>query len=196
MPPSAPPLAPQAPRLISDPRAIPVVSVDAHLPGIDRDPIDLAVPALGATLSVRRRCGRSGVSSATVGLIARPSPRRRRFWYLLLLDGRGPVVCTCCSRLRTEHLRDHAGQVSFPGGRAEDSAMKTPPTRRLREAEEEVGLARSAVQLLEVICALPTYATVTATMIVTPVVGTVSPGPSMALTLDPSEVAESVRGAA
>src|SRR5690348_1453954 len=47
--------------------------------------------------------------------------------------------------VRREHLRNHAGQVSFPGGRldpGEDAAAAA-----LREAEEEIGLPRSAVEL-------------------------------------------------
>ena len=84
---------------------------------------------------------------------------------------------------RTDHLRDHAGQVSFPGGRAEDSDADVVDTA-LREAEEEVGLARSHV---EVIGMLPVYTTVTA-FSVTPVVAIVRPG--FALALDDFEVAE------
>ncbi len=82
---------------------------------------------------------------------------------------------------RAAALRDHAGQVSFPGGRreAEDGS---PAATALREAEEEIGLARSQV---EVIGLLPTYTTVTH-FVVTPVVALVQP--PLALTLDPSEV--------
>ena len=84
---------------------------------------------------------------------------------------------------RTEHLRDHAGQISFPGGRVEphdDSAVATA----LRETEEEVGLGR---QHIEVIGTLPIYTTVTGFR-VTPVVGLVTPG--FELSLDSFEVAE------
>jgi 8-oxo-dGTP pyrophosphatase MutT (NUDIX family) len=48
---------------------------------------------------------------------------------------------------RTEDLRDHAGQISFPGGRVE-TGDDTPVTTALREAEEEIGLPRSAVEVL------------------------------------------------
>ena len=84
---------------------------------------------------------------------------------------------------RTEHLRDHAGQISFPGGRVEDDDADAVATA-LREAEEEVGLPRDAV---DVIGQLPHYTTVTR-YVVTPVVALVRP--PFDLQLDAFEVAE------
>jgi 8-oxo-dGTP pyrophosphatase MutT (NUDIX family) len=84
---------------------------------------------------------------------------------------------------RTDHLRDHAGQISFPGGRAEMHDEDATATA-LREAEEEVGLRPRHV---EVIGQLPTYTTVTA-FVVTPVVALIKP--PFTLTLDSFEVAE------
>ena len=84
---------------------------------------------------------------------------------------------------RTAHLRDHAGQISFPGGRVEDDDP-TPVDTALRETEEEVGLPRAHI---EVIGQLPVYRTVTF-FDVTPVVGLVRP--DFVLTLDAFEVAE------
>lgn len=84
---------------------------------------------------------------------------------------------------RTAHLHDHAGQVSFPGGRAEKidaSAIETA----LREAEEEVGIHRSR---LDVLGTLPDYCTVTG-YLVTPVVSIVTP--PFDFQADPFEVAE------
>ena len=46
---------------------------------------------------------------------------------------------------RTSHLRDHSGQISFPGGKI-DADDASPAAAALREAEEEVGLARSFVE--------------------------------------------------
>lgn len=84
---------------------------------------------------------------------------------------------------RTAHLRDHAGQVSFPGGRVEaDDA--SPLATALRETEEEIGLARSHVELLGY---LPEYRTGTGFRVV-PVVGLVTP--PFELKPDPFEVAE------
>ena len=84
---------------------------------------------------------------------------------------------------RTEHLNDHAGQVSFPGGRAEPEDPDAVATA-LREAEEEIGLSRDFVEILG---RLDTYITGTGYS-VTPVVGIVRPG--FTLTIDPYEVAE------
>lgn len=70
---------------------------------------------------------------------------------------------------RSETLRRHKGQISFPGGRREDSDGSAAAAA-LREAEEEVGLPPFAV---EVIGYLDDYPTVTR-YLVTPVVGIVA----------------------
>lgn len=84
---------------------------------------------------------------------------------------------------RTAHLRDHAGQISFPGGRCEESDA-TPQDAALREAQEEVGLDPSRIEILG---CLPEYSTATG-FAITPVVGLVSP--PLNLRLDDFEVAE------
>ncbi|MEM7226815.1 MAG: CoA pyrophosphatase [Pseudomonadota bacterium] len=71
---------------------------------------------------------------------------------------------------RTDHLHDHAGQVSFPGGRV-DPGDKDAADAALRETEEEVGLPRAHVELIG---ALDTYVTRTG-FEVTPLVGLVTP---------------------
>jgi 8-oxo-dGTP pyrophosphatase MutT (NUDIX family) len=83
---------------------------------------------------------------------------------------------------RTTHLRHHAGQIAFPGGRVEDSDVDTVAAA-LRETEEEIGLDRAHI---EAVGQLDRYVTRTG-FTVTPVVGIVSP--PFALTLDPHEVA-------
>ncbi len=84
---------------------------------------------------------------------------------------------------RTDHLYDHAGQISFPGGRSE-ACDESPAATALRETFEEIGLPHSHVEVLGL---LPVYTTVTGYR-VTPVVGLVSSPP--ALSLDAFEVAE------
>lgn len=79
---------------------------------------------------------------------------------------------------RTETLRRHAGQVAFPGGRI-DPEDDGPIGAALREAEEEIALPPSVVQ---VIGTAENYRTVTG-YDVTPVVGVVPPD----LMLVPSE---------
>lgn len=84
---------------------------------------------------------------------------------------------------RTAHLRDHAGQISFPGGRVEDEDL-SPIHTALRETEEEIGLPRERV---EIVGFLPEYRTGTGFR-VTPVVALVRP--PFDLQPDPFEVAE------
>ncbi len=48
---------------------------------------------------------------------------------------------------RTEQLKSHSGQVSFPGGRTEPDDP-SPEFTALREAQEEIGLARERVEVL------------------------------------------------
>src|SRR5499433_4515658 len=67
---------------------------------------------------------------------------------------------------RTAHLHDHAGQISFPGGRSEPGDA-SPGETALRETLEEIGLEPERVEILG---HLPEYTTVTGYR-VTPVVG-------------------------
>ena len=83
---------------------------------------------------------------------------------------------------RTDHLRDHAGQVSFPGGRVE-VADDGPNDTALRETDEEIGLHRDHI---EIVGQLADYETRTG-FAVTPIVGYVRPG--FDLKLDSFEVA-------
>ena len=83
---------------------------------------------------------------------------------IVLHEGGHTVLLT----QRTAHLRDHAGQISFPGGRVE-AHDRSPMDTALRETEEEIGLARERV---EIVGFLPEYRTGTGFR-VTPVVALV-----------------------
>lgn len=72
---------------------------------------------------------------------------------------------------RTAHLSNHAGQISFPGGRIDPGDPDVIATA-LRETEEEIGLDRVHVSILG---ALDAYVTGTG-FVVVPVVGMVKPG--------------------
>lgn len=98
---------------------------------------------------------------------------------IVLRDGGQTVLLT----QRTAHLRDHAGQISFPGGRVEAHDL-TPIETALRETEEEIGLSRERV---DIVGFLPEYRTGTGFR-VTPVVALVRP--PFDLQPDPFEVAE------
>jgi 8-oxo-dGTP pyrophosphatase MutT (NUDIX family) len=168
--------SPIVPR-IADPRAVPVVAVDDHLPPVSTQ--QLSADAL------RQRFG-GGVPAFEpeyAGDGARFSQREPTPASVLVpLVKRADGLHVLLTR-RTDHLRDHAGQISFPGGRAEPDDADAVATA-LRETEEEVGIGRAHV---EVIGALPQYRTVTS-YLVTPVVGLLPP--DYPLALDAFEVAE------
>ncbi len=84
---------------------------------------------------------------------------------------------------RTAHLNDHPSQISFPGGRVESGDRDRVETA-LREAEEELGLARHCI---EVAGQLPDYEMPSGFRI-SPVVGWISS--PFELKLDPFEVHE------
>lgn len=101
---------------------------------------------------------------------------------LIPLIVRGDVVCILLT-VRTAHLHDHAGQISFPGGRVEDNDADAIATA-LRESHEEIGLPPSSV---DVIGTLPEYLTATGYR-VTPVIGLIEQ--PFAPVLDAFEVSE------
>jgi 8-oxo-dGTP pyrophosphatase MutT (NUDIX family) len=162
------------PRIL-DPQAIPVLGTDHHLPAVD--------PARLTPEALRQRFAAVQVWQAHIRGDAGFEPDHLSPASVLVPLVQRPDGLRVLLTQRTHHLRGHAGQISFPGGRAEKDDADAVATA-LREAEEEVGLPRSAV---EVIGQLPHYVTVT-NYVVTPVVALVRP--PFTLQLDSFEVAE------
>ena len=84
---------------------------------------------------------------------------------------------------RTDHVETHKGQISFPGGMADESDADIVHTA-LREAEEELGIGRDLVDIKGILDDLA----VPSGFIITPVVGILGALPP--LTPNPREVAE------
>jgi 8-oxo-dGTP pyrophosphatase MutT (NUDIX family) len=83
---------------------------------------------------------------------------------------------------RSTGLRRHAGEISFPGGRRDPEDADLSQTA-LREAEEEIGLARSEVMLLGQLEPTPTWVT---NYVIHPFVGLIPAG--RAWEISPREV--------
>ena len=159
---------------IVNPRGVPVLSCDAHLPAVDE--AQLSAHALRERFAAPPRWEPETRSD---GRVLEGRQRVAASVLVALVERESGV--TVLLTQRTAHLRDHAGQISFPGGRAESGDADAVATA-LREAEEEVGLARRHI---EVIGSLPGYRTVTH-YDVTPVVALVRP--PFTLALDAHEV--------
>jgi 8-oxo-dGTP pyrophosphatase MutT (NUDIX family) len=74
-------------------------------------------------------------------IIAREQPVRPAAVLIPVVDHSQPTVLLT---QRAAHLNDHAGQISFPGGKI-DATDASPLDTALREAEEEIGLGREFV---------------------------------------------------
>lgn len=94
-----------------------------------------------------------------------------------------PVVV---ATLRASRLRQHAGEVAFPGGKPDPGDRDLEHTA-LREAEEEIGLPPARVQVLGALSAMPLF---TSDYRLVPTVAAIEPGP---LVPEPGEVAEVLR---
>lgn len=93
--------------------------------------------ASSAPLEVPRLAGDQGVEGSIT-----PVPAAVLICLVERPDGPGLLLTQ-----RTTHLRDHPGQISLPGGRAEDTDTSLRATA-LREAQEEIGLSPDQVEIL------------------------------------------------
>ena len=74
-------------------------------------------------------------------IMAREAPVRPAAVLIPVVDHAEPTVLLT---QRSAHLKEHSGQIAFPGGKI-DATDKSPRDAALREAEEEIGLDRSFV---------------------------------------------------
>lgn len=124
-----------------------------------------------------------GLDPAEGSTLGRPSGEGTRPAAVLVPLVQRPDGLQVMLTRRTDHLHHHAGQISFPGGRQEDSD-DGPIGCALRETVEETGLDARHVTVLGT---LDEYVTVTGFRVI-PVVGLVQP--PFTLAPDPFEVAE------
>lgn len=157
-----------------DPRQVPVVGVDSHLPAVALTSLQPAAlrqrfatpPRWEPELLAEKRFSQRAPihASVLVPIIMHEHPT------VLLTE-------------RTLHLSTHSGQIAFPGGKADEDDADAAATA-LREAWEEVGLDPAFVQVLGL---MPHYVTGSA-FIITPVIALVQTG--FTLTPNSYEVAD------
>lgn len=156
-----------------DPRQVPAIGVDHHLPKVRAEAL------LPQALAQRFARGHAWVPEV------RGEPRfvQRDPVHAAVLIGlvqRAPGLTVLLTQ-RTAHLSSHSGQIAFPGGKADAQDADASATA-LREAQEEIGLDPRLVQVLG---QLPLYTTGSA-FLVTPVVALVQP--ELQLVANPHEV--------
>ena len=99
-----------------------------------------------------------------------------------------PIVAvpepTLIFTVRTDTLPSHKGQISFPGGKIDDTD-DSPRSAALRECEEEIGLDPASVRVLGEMDSMPTFVS---GYVVHPFIGWLEAAPS--LERNPGEVAE------
>jgi 8-oxo-dGTP pyrophosphatase MutT (NUDIX family) len=104
----------------------------------------LNVPVGFADPSVIPRHDQQDAEPAVVAALAAVRPVRLAAVLVPIIERDEPSVLFT---QRTAHLTDHAGQISFPGGKI-DASDESPTAAALREAEEEIALARRFVEPL------------------------------------------------
>ncbi len=145
-----------------DPRKVPVVRVDTHLPAIN--PAALGAVALQQRFDAPRLWVPEFVEEPR---FSDRMPTPASVLVAVVMRDEPMVLLT----QRTAHLSSHSGQIAFPGGKQDDTDPDLTSTA-LREAHEEIGLDAAYVDVLGT---LPVYRTGSA-FIVTPVVALLRDG--------------------
>ncbi|MEY3847026.1 MAG: hypothetical protein RL615_16 [Pseudomonadota bacterium] len=168
--------ASSASQSIFDPREVPIVSRDSHMPAVEQSlltPDGLRLrftqeKQWQAEVTDENRAALAREGSVKAGRGNELTPAAVLI-PLIMYQNELKILLT----QRTAHLHDHPGQISFPGGRSDPEDTSAIDTA-LREAEEEIGLPSDRV---EVLGSLPQYLTITGYQ-VTPVVSLVDAGHS------------------
>ena len=161
-----------------DPRQVPVVGSEAHLPAVPRQCLSAA--------ALQQRFANPPAWQPELRHEPRFTDRLEALASVLIpivLRGANQDEPTVLLTRRTHEMSTHSGQIAFPGGKSDPEDQDADATA-LREAFEEVGLEGEHI---EVLGRLPTYVTGTA-FVITPVVALVRPG--FTLVPNPEEVAE------
>lgn len=168
-------------RPIADPEAVPLDAAfaDVGARGTPVPPDRLQPEALRARLAAPPAWEPEMTGDDKLAALSRPPRPAAVLIPLVVQQTQVSVLLT----RRAAHLHDHAGQISFPGGRMDESDADAVATA-LREAREEIGLAPDIV---DVIGRLPPYVTITGYR-VTPVVALIER--EFSISLDAFEVAE------
>lgn len=161
-----------------DPRQVPVLGTDAHLPAVGAE--RLVPEALRARFQSPPAWQPEVLSEKS---FTERAPVHAAVLVPLVLRGPGRDQPAVLLTERATHLNNHSGQIAFPGGKADPGDADAIATA-LREAHEEVGLDH---RLVQVIGQLPVYTTGSA-FLVTPVVALVAP--ELRLRPDPNEVGD------
>lgn len=157
-----------------DPRHVPVDRVDSDLPAV-------ALASLSPA-ALRQRFLTPPAWEPELRF-EKPYLARQPMYAAVLL----PIVMhtrpTVLLTERTQNLSTHSGQIAFPGGKVDAEDADASATA-VREAQEEVGLDPSFIEILGT---MPNYSTGSG-FIVTPVIALVKPG--FTVVPNPKEVAD------
>lgn len=106
-----------------------------------RDRLNFDVPPGLTDANVLAPTGDFG-TDAMLQIIAQERPVRPAAVLIPIVEREIPTVLLT---KRAEHLNEHAGQISFPGGKI-DPTDASPMDAALREADEEIGLKRDFIE--------------------------------------------------